>query len=107
MADFLRREVTITWVEYELKTPTEWVEVQKVLAALNNDLAGIKTWSDTVEVLSDDEKIVFRYDKAVLNRRGTATTPSIRPSPCRPSRHRRRNPQHPRFRSCCASSGCV
>ena len=65
MADWTRRERTQTFVEYVLKSPTNWVEVDKVLSALRGELApeGARNlFDDMVTVHAMDDEIVFRYE---------------------------------------------
>jgi hypothetical protein len=56
--------VTKTWQVYELPSPTNWVEVSKVLAAINQETqaAGLRAGDDLVEVIASDDKILFRYE---------------------------------------------
>ncbi|OPG13666.1 hypothetical protein [Microbispora sp. GKU 823] len=64
MADYSRRERTKTWVEYALPNPTNWGQVGRVIAVLNQELGEDRArWDDVVEVLATDEEIIFRYEK--------------------------------------------
>jgi len=64
VADFSRREVTKTWVEYALPNPTNWGQIGRVIAVLNQELGEDRAqWDDAVEVLANDEEIIFRYEK--------------------------------------------
>lgn len=63
MADFTRREVTKTWIEYTLPNPTVWGELHKVLAVVERDLGESAQWGDAAEVLATDEEIIVRYEK--------------------------------------------
>ena len=80
MADWTRRERTQTFVEYVLRSPTNWVEIDKVLSALRGELAPERgelapegansprnararnLFDDTVTVHAMDDEIVFRYE---------------------------------------------
>lgn len=61
MADFLQRTRHTARVEYVLPNPTNWAEVGKVFAAIQNDLSELPTGDDTVTVQATDEEIVFSY----------------------------------------------
>ncbi|PZG49868.1 hypothetical protein C1I98_11170 [Spongiactinospora gelatinilytica] len=63
MASWTRRERTITHIEYALPLPTNWAEVGKVYASLNQELGERAEWDDAVEVTSDGAELVFRYLK--------------------------------------------
>lgn len=62
MADYTSRIVTTTRKEFILPSPTNWGEVQKVLAALRTDLAGKRAYDDDVTVEARDDEIVFSYE---------------------------------------------
>lgn len=61
MADYTRRDITTVERRYELPSPTNWVEIEKVLSAIKNDLAGQRTYDDTVRVEAWDDEIRFTY----------------------------------------------
>lgn len=64
MADFTRREVTVTRVEYVLPNPTNWAEIGKVVAAINHSAPeSITKWDDTVTVEGRDDEIILSYRK--------------------------------------------
>ena len=69
MASFSRRERTTTWVEYTLPNPTNWGEVRKVMAVIENELGDRTLWDDVVQVSGADEEIVFRYEKETSDAR--------------------------------------
>ena len=62
MADYTSRTVTTTRKEYELRSPTNWAEVGKVIAAIEQDLSGRRTYDDDVTVEARDDVIVFSYE---------------------------------------------
>jgi len=67
MARYERREVTTVTVEYTLKTPTNWVEVSKLLAGIRQDMIadGIDVdWDNIVTVDVGDDTIIFTYEKS-------------------------------------------
>ncbi len=61
MADYDRRVVTTVVVEYALKTPTNAVEISKVLSGLRQEIPDEKIFDDTITVTATDEEIVFSY----------------------------------------------
>lgn len=61
MADYTRRDITTVVRRYTLPSPTHWVEVEKVMAAISNDLSGQSTFDDTVRVEAWDDEIRFTY----------------------------------------------
>ncbi|MCR6649735.1 MAG: hypothetical protein NVV70_16950 [Cellulomonas sp.] len=65
MADATIREVTTTRVEIRLRTPSNWVEVEKALAIARQRLArdGVVLHDDTVTVEADDEGITLWWPK--------------------------------------------
>lgn len=65
MADYDRRMVTTATVEYGLKTPTNAVEISKVLAGLRQEIPDEQLFDDTVTVTTRDEEIVFSYVASV------------------------------------------
>lgn len=63
MADFSRREVPQkVRVEYTLESPTNWVEVTKVLAVLRQESTPLG-YDDSVHVEARDDEIVFWFEK--------------------------------------------
>ena len=62
MADWTSQIVTTVRKEYTLPSPTNWVEVRKVLAAICNDLSAEQTYDDTVRVEARDDEIVFSFE---------------------------------------------
>ncbi|WP_068922173.1 hypothetical protein [Planobispora rosea] len=63
MADYSRRERTQTWVEYTLPNPTNWGQIQGVIAVIQQELGDRAQWDDAAEVVGHDEEIVFRWLK--------------------------------------------
>jgi len=63
MASYTRREVTMTWREYILPTPTSLGELGKTIAAVQADLGDDAQWDDAAEVVVRDDEIVIRYQK--------------------------------------------
>jgi hypothetical protein len=64
MATYTSRTVTTTRREYVLTSPTNWAEVGKVVAALNQELGEeAARWDDVVTVEARDDEIVFSYEK--------------------------------------------
>jgi hypothetical protein len=61
MADFQQRTRHTARTEYVLPNPTTWVEIEKVLVALREDLSGEPVYDDTVTVSANDTEIVFSY----------------------------------------------
>lgn len=62
MAEHWRRTRTVKTVEYVLHQPTNWAEVTKVLAALDNELpAGRRSADSTVTVTATETEIIFSY----------------------------------------------
>lgn len=64
MADYTRRDITTTRRIYVLPSPTNWVEVEKVLSALKQDKERQKvgTFDDTVTVEAFDDEIHFSFE---------------------------------------------
>ena len=62
MTDYTSRTVTKTRKEYALKSPTNWAEAEKVLAAIKRDLSDRKTWDYTVQIEARDDAIVFWFE---------------------------------------------
>jgi hypothetical protein len=71
MADYIRRDVTVTTREYVLTTPCFWDELNKALAAIVRDNQGnpAADFGDFVKVETCDEQIVLSY---VLSTNGGA-----------------------------------
>jgi hypothetical protein len=61
MADYTSRTVVTTVREYALPSPTNWAEVQKVFAAIKNELSSQSLSDDTVTVRAHEDEIVFSY----------------------------------------------
>lgn len=61
MAEYTRKDVTTVERRYTLTSPTNWVEVEKVLAGIRNDLSSVPTYDDTVRVEAWDDEIRFTY----------------------------------------------
>jgi hypothetical protein len=61
MADYTKRDITTVERRYELPSPTNWVEVGKVLNAIQQDFEGQRTYDDTVKVEAYDDEIHFTY----------------------------------------------
>jgi hypothetical protein len=66
MAEYTSRNVTTVRREYALRKPTNRVEVEKVFAALDQELKqlGIGWSDDLITVDATDEEIVFWYEKS-------------------------------------------
>lgn len=64
MTDWNRRTVYIERVEYYLPNPTDWIEVSKMISAIDDDLSAQKlpTSDNSVKVRADDEEIVFWWE---------------------------------------------
>lgn len=63
MADYSRREVTKTWVEYSLPNPTVWGELRKLIAVAEKELDDRARWDDAAQVVATDDEIVIRWEK--------------------------------------------
>ncbi|MBG0828527.1 hypothetical protein HS041_12185 [Planomonospora sp. ID67723] len=63
MADYSRREVTQTWVEYTLPNPTNWGQINRLISVIQYELGDRADWDDAVQVVGRDEEIVFRWEK--------------------------------------------
>ena len=62
MADGSRRDTVRTTREYRLPNPTNWAELNKVLAWVQADLSHVSSlFDDTVKVSADDEHIILSY----------------------------------------------
>jgi hypothetical protein len=61
MADWMSRTVTTVRKEYILPSPTNWVEAEKVFAAIRNELNDKRTYDDTVKIEARDDEIVFWF----------------------------------------------
>jgi hypothetical protein len=64
MPDYESRTVTTTRQEYALRSPSNWAEVEKVLAAVKRDLSGRRTFDNDVTAEARDGEIVFWYEVA-------------------------------------------
>jgi hypothetical protein len=65
VADYSTRVVTTTRKEYVLESPTNWAEVEKVLAAIKGDMSGgRRTYDDDVVVEARDDEVVFWFKVA-------------------------------------------
>jgi hypothetical protein len=66
VADYTSRNVTTVRREYVLRRPTNWAEVGKVVAAINQELKGLGLSSsdNRVTVDANDDEIVFSYEKS-------------------------------------------
>ncbi len=63
VADFTRRTVTTTRVEYALPTPTNWAEIGKLTAAIQQEIGDEQSGSDdVVTVDAFDEVLVFSFE---------------------------------------------
>ena len=64
MADYTRRDETKTRRIYTLPSPTNWTEVSKVLAALQQDpdCQKLGEWDDIVKVEAWDDEIRFSFE---------------------------------------------
>lgn len=58
MADYVKRVKTKVIYEYTLRTPTNWVEISKVLAGIKQD-SPTSTSDDAWLVRTTDEEIIF------------------------------------------------
>lgn len=68
MADYTRNEVTEKRIVYRLRTPTNWTEVSKVLAACQQDLSARTHYDDLVTVDVGDDEIRFSFDASLVSR---------------------------------------
>lgn len=64
MAEYSFRDVTIVRREYTLPNPTNWAEINKVVAALEQELEEEGYSDDRVTVEARDDEIVFWYEKS-------------------------------------------
>lgn len=66
MAEYTSRTVTTVRREFALKRPTNWAEVDKVKAAISQELKelGLSESDDRVTVDANDDEIVFWYEKS-------------------------------------------
>lgn len=66
MAEYAFRSVTTVRREYVLHRPTNWAEVDKVKAAISQELRqlGLSESDDRVTVDANDDEIVFWYEKS-------------------------------------------
>lgn len=66
MAEFTSRDVTTVRCEFVLRRPTNWAEVDKVKAAISQELKqlGLSESDDRVTVDATDKEIVFWYEKS-------------------------------------------
>lgn len=66
MAEYTFRDVTTVRREYALRRPTNWAEVDKVKAAISQELKqlGLSESDNRVTVDANDEEIVFWYEKS-------------------------------------------
>lgn len=66
MADYGRRERHFVRTEYVLTSPTNWAEVGKAFAAINQDLGEDKArWDDAAWVEARDDEIVIWHEREV------------------------------------------
>lgn len=66
MAEFTSRDVTTVRREFVLRRPTNWAEVSKVYAAIEQEFKadGRRDSDDAVTVDANDTEIVFWYEKS-------------------------------------------
>ena len=62
MADYTQRDETTTRRIYSLPSPTNWVEVSKVLAAIRKDDDLTSDYDDAVTVEAWDDEIRFSFE---------------------------------------------
>jgi hypothetical protein len=63
MADYSRREVTQTWIEYTLPFPTVLGELLKTIRSVQTELGDDARWDDAAQVGATDEEIIIRWEK--------------------------------------------
>lgn len=66
MAEYTSRDVTTVRREFALRRPTNWAEVGKVYAAIEQEFKalGRRNSDDAVTVDATDDEIVFWYEKS-------------------------------------------
>jgi hypothetical protein len=65
MADYTSRHVTTVRREYALPIETNWAEIDKVFAAMRNELGEERAqYDDAVRTRVTDDEIVFWYEKS-------------------------------------------
>jgi len=66
MAEFTSRDIITVRREFALRRPTNWAEVDKVKAAISQELKqlGLSESDDRVTVDANDDEIVFSYEKS-------------------------------------------
>lgn len=59
MADYRKHVVVTTTVIYKLDSPANWIDVNKVLAVIQQEYPTKLDYDDTVKVLAYDDEIHF------------------------------------------------
>lgn len=85
MAEHTSFTETTTRKVYVLKSPTTWVEVEKVLSALRHEIPNGAQYDNTVTVEAYDDEVHFSYE--VSTRRGTGTDEYLSIDPARLGRY--------------------
>jgi hypothetical protein len=67
VAEYTRTEETTSRIVYTLRTPTNWVEVSKVLLACQQDLSAGTRYDDLVTVDVGDDEIRFSFDASLVS----------------------------------------
>lgn len=68
MAEFERRVVRTERVEYVLRSPTNWAELGKAFAAIQQELGAVELSDDSVMVAAVDAEIVCYFEVKEGNR---------------------------------------
>jgi hypothetical protein len=61
MADYHVRRRTLEHVEYVLPLPTDYIEVEKMMAGIRQNLAGDRPDFPYIEVTATDTEMIFFY----------------------------------------------
>lgn len=65
MAEYYRREVNTTRVEFVLHSPANWAEVSKAFAAVHQELGDDRArWDDAAFVEARDDEVVVWFEKS-------------------------------------------
>ena len=65
MAQYSRREVTTTTVEYFVPSPVNWAEVGKAMTAVRNELGEeAAQWDTAAWFEARDDEIVIHFEKS-------------------------------------------
>lgn len=66
MTDWSSRVIEMRRIEYFLPNPTDWIEISKIISAIDQDrsVKGLSTGDTAVRVRADEDEIVFWWEES-------------------------------------------